>query len=136
MFIESVMPSSHLILCCPLLLLPPIPPNIRVFSSESTLHLLVYGKPLYYSIICVKFLNHFIIHIIYFHPQEGRINLKWQHKFKKLSFFTFCHKGGVIYISEVIDISHRNLHSSLCFIQPNISHDVLCIILWPPHAKS
>ena len=35
--IESVMPSSHLILCCPLLLLPPIPPNIRVFSSESTL---------------------------------------------------------------------------------------------------
>ena len=35
--IESMMPSSHLILCCPLLLLPPIPPNIRVFSSESTL---------------------------------------------------------------------------------------------------
>ena len=35
--IESLMPSSHLILCCPLLLLPPIPPNIRVFSSESTL---------------------------------------------------------------------------------------------------
>ena len=37
MSIESVMPSSHLILCCPLLLLPPIPPSIRVFSSESTL---------------------------------------------------------------------------------------------------
>ena len=35
--IESVMPSSHLILCRPLLLLPPIPPSIRVFSSESTL---------------------------------------------------------------------------------------------------
>ena len=34
--IESVMPSSHLILCCPLLLLPPIPPSIRVFSNEST----------------------------------------------------------------------------------------------------
>ena len=33
------MPSSHLFLCCPLFLLPPIPPNIRVFSSESTLHL-------------------------------------------------------------------------------------------------
>ena len=32
------MPSSHLILCCPLLLLPPIPPSIRVFSNESTLH--------------------------------------------------------------------------------------------------
>ena len=37
--IESVIPSSHLILCCPLLLLPPIPPSIRVFSNESTLHM-------------------------------------------------------------------------------------------------
>ena len=36
MCIELVMPSSHLILCCPLLLLPPIPPSIRVFSNEST----------------------------------------------------------------------------------------------------
>ena len=35
--IKSVMPSSHLILCCPLLLLPPIPPSIRVFSNESAL---------------------------------------------------------------------------------------------------
>ena len=35
--IESVMPSSHLILCHPLLLLPPIPPSITVFSNESTL---------------------------------------------------------------------------------------------------
>ena len=39
MSIESVMPSSHLILCRPLLLLPPIPPSIRVFSNESTLRL-------------------------------------------------------------------------------------------------
>ena len=37
--IKSVMPSSHLILCRPLLLLPPIPPSIRVFSNESTLHI-------------------------------------------------------------------------------------------------
>ena len=37
MSFESVMPSSHLILCHPLLLLPPIPPSIRVFSNESTL---------------------------------------------------------------------------------------------------
>src|SRR5574337_597579 len=37
MAIESVMPSSYLILRCPLLLLPPIPPSIRVFSNESTL---------------------------------------------------------------------------------------------------
>ena len=39
MSIELVMPSSHLILCHPLLLLPPIPPSIRVFSNESTLRM-------------------------------------------------------------------------------------------------
>ena len=38
MFIESVMSSNHLILCRSLLLLPPIPPSIRVFSNESALH--------------------------------------------------------------------------------------------------
>ena len=38
--IESVMPSSHLILCHPFLLLPSIPPSIRVFSDESTLHMM------------------------------------------------------------------------------------------------
>ena len=41
--------------------------------------------------------------------------------------FTFCHKGGVICISEVIDISPGNLDLSLCFFQPSVSHDVLCI---------
>ena len=39
MSIESMMPSSHLILCHPLFLLPPIPPSIRVFSNESTLRM-------------------------------------------------------------------------------------------------
>ena len=39
MSIESVMPTNHLILCHPLLLLPPIPPSTRVFSSESVLHI-------------------------------------------------------------------------------------------------
>ena len=39
MSIKLVMPSSHLILCCPLLLLPPIPPSIRVFSNESTVRM-------------------------------------------------------------------------------------------------
>ena len=39
MSIESVIPTSHRILCRPLLLLPPIPPSIRVFSNESTLHM-------------------------------------------------------------------------------------------------
>ena len=39
MSIESVMPSNHLILCCPLLLLPSVFPRIRVFSSELALHI-------------------------------------------------------------------------------------------------
>ena len=39
MSIESVMPSSHLIFCCSLLLLPPIPPSIRVLSNESSLRI-------------------------------------------------------------------------------------------------
>ena len=44
--IESVMPSSHLILCRPLFLLPPIPPSIRILSNESTLHM---KRPKYWS---------------------------------------------------------------------------------------
>ena len=46
--IESVMPSSHLILCHPLLLLPPIPPSIRVFYNESTLRM---RWPKYYLLL-------------------------------------------------------------------------------------
>ena len=45
-FIESVMPSNHLILCCSLLLLPSIFPSIRVFSNESVLHI---RQPKYWS---------------------------------------------------------------------------------------
>ena len=47
MSIKSVMPSSHLILCCPLLLLPPIPSSVKDFSNESTLHM---RWPKYWSI--------------------------------------------------------------------------------------
>ena len=49
MSIESVMPSNHLIPCRPLLLLPPIPPSIRVFSNESALHI---RWPKYWSFSC------------------------------------------------------------------------------------
>ena len=49
MSIESVMSSNHLILCCPLLLLPSIFPSIRVFSNESALHI---RWPKYWSFSC------------------------------------------------------------------------------------
>ena len=62
MFIESMMPSSHLILCHPLLLLPPIFPSIRVFSNESTLRM---RWPKYWS---------FSFSII---PSKGLISLEW-----------------------------------------------------------
>ena len=51
--IESVMPSSHLILCRPLLLLSPIPPSIRVFCNESTLRM---RWPKYWSFTLASFL--------------------------------------------------------------------------------
>ena len=51
--IKSVMPSSHLIFCHPLLLLPPTPPSIRVFSNESTLHM---RWPNYWSLTLASFL--------------------------------------------------------------------------------
>ena len=54
--IKSVMPSSHLILCHPLLVLPPIPPSIWVFSSESTLHM---RWPKYWSFTWSKHLGDF-----------------------------------------------------------------------------
>ena len=49
--IESVMPSSHLILCRPLHLLPPIPPSIRVFSNESTLHIVYMSTFICFSVL-------------------------------------------------------------------------------------
>ena len=56
--IESVMPSSHLILCRPLLLLPPIPPSIRVLSNESALCM---RWPKYWSLLFLLWLHPFIL---------------------------------------------------------------------------
>ena len=63
--IELVMPPSHLILCRPLFLLPPIPPSIRVFSNESTLHM---RWPKYWS---------FSFSIIPSKEYPGLISLEW-----------------------------------------------------------
>ena len=67
MSIESVMPSSHLILCRRLLLLPPIPPSIRVFSNESALHI---RWPKYWSFS-------FIISLSNEHPGLISFRMDW-----------------------------------------------------------
>ena len=104
MSIESVMPSSHLILCHPILLLPPIPPSIRVFSSESTLRM---RWPKYWSfsfsvspsnehpgLISIKMgcLDHLVV--------QGTLKSLLQHHSSKASIFrhsAFSHR--YIYIS-------------------------------------
>ena len=67
MSIESVMPSNHLILCHRLLLLPPIPPSIRVFSNESALHI---RWPKYWSFS-------FIISLSNEHPGLISFRMDW-----------------------------------------------------------
>ena len=54
---------------------------------------------------------------VLFHPHEEALQF----------LFTFCHQGGIIYVSEVVDISLGNVDSNLRFIQHGISHDVLRI---------
>ena len=62
MSIESVMPSNHLILCHPLLLLPSIFPSIRVFSNESVLHI---RWPKYWSLSFIFSISSSSVHVLY-----------------------------------------------------------------------
>ena len=72
MSIESVMPSNHLILCRPLLLLPSIFPSIRIFSSESTMHKVA-------KVLEVQLQQQFFqwVFIGRFSSNEGLISLIW-----------------------------------------------------------
>ena len=118
--IELVMPSNHLIFCHPLLPAS-IFPSIRVFSNESGLSI---GWPKYWSFsFSISPSNEYLGLISFRIDWFDLLAVEGTFYF----FFAFCHKGDVIFISEVIDISPDNLNSSLCFIQPIISHHVLCI---------
>ena len=90
MSIESVMPSSHLILCRPLLLLPPIPPSIRVFSNESTLHMR-WPKYWSFSFNLSPFNEHpglisFTMDWFYLLAVQGTLKSLLQHHSSKASF--------------------------------------------------
>ena len=95
MFIMSVMPSNHLILCHPLLLLPSIFSDIRLFSNESVLHI---RWPKYWSFsINISPSNEysglFPIRIDWFDPLAVQVTLKsllQHHKSINSSAFTFC----------------------------------------------
>ena len=91
MSIESVMPSNHLNLCCPLLLLPSIFPSIRVFSSESVLHI---RWPKYWSFSFSTSLSNEYSGLITFRmdqldllPVQGTLKSLLQHHSSKASIF-------------------------------------------------
>ena len=91
MMIESVMSSNHLILCHPLLLLPPIPPSIRVFSNESTLRMrwpkywsfMTTGKTIaltrrtFVGKVMSQLLNMLSRLVITFLPRSKRLLISW-----------------------------------------------------------
>ena len=102
MSIESVMPSGHLILCRPLLLLPPIPPSIRVFSNESTLRM---RWPKYwsfsFSIIPSKEHIHIYIYFwFFFIIGNYKILNKFSRLYSKSLLFINFICGGVVLVAK------------------------------------
>ena len=133
MSIESVMPSSHLILCRPLLLLPPIPPSIRVFSNESALRMEYYSA--------IKRMKHWthsthtwwhmdtnqpanardtcsIPGLRRFHMPRGAA--KKGGKKGKTATLQTLHKRSPLWVLEAALPAHRNA------VQEYISHQLLC----------
>ena len=123
--IESVMPSSHLILCHPLLLLPPVPPSIRDFSNESTLNM---RWPKYWSFS-------FSISPSNKHPGLISFRLDWldllvvqrplksliQYHSSKASMFRcsafFTVQLSYLYITKVITFLSRSKHLLISWLQ-------------------
>ena len=108
MSIKSVMPTSHLILCRPLLLLPWIPPSIRVFSNESTLHM---RWPKYWS---------FSLSISPSNEHPGLISLEWT-DWISLQF------KGILRVFSNTTVQKHQFFSTQLSSQSN-SH----IHAWPP----
>ena len=101
MSIKSVMPSNHLILCCPLLLLPSIFPNIRIFSNESALHI---TWPKYWSFSISPYNEHPVL--ISFRMDwlellaiQGTLNSLLQHHNSKASIL-WCSAFFIVQLSH------------------------------------
>ena len=122
-FIELVMPSSHLILCRPLLLLPPIPHSIRVFSNESTLHLR-WPKYWSFSFSIIPFKGHpglisFRMDWLDFLAVQGTLKSLLQHHSSKASilqgsaFLTVQLSHPYMTIGKTIALTRRTLVSKV-----------------------
>ena len=124
MSIESVMPSSHLILCRPLFLLPPIPPSIRVFSNKSIL--CIEQKHFHFSL---TFTHSFILFFFFFWP-NGMWDLssltrnwtpgpqQWNHRF--LTPEQPENSQGVIDIHLIHTCSYQN--TVISFFETSIKY--------------
>ena len=113
MSIESVMPSSHLILCRPLLLLPPIPPSIRVFSNESTL-CVRWPKDWSFSLSISPSIEHpglvsFRMDWLHLLAVQGTLQSVLQHHSSKASVLYKCKMIYCYYISFKMVIFWGNL---------------------------
>ena len=128
--IESVMSSSHLILGCPLLLLPPIPPSIRVFSNESTLRM---RWPKYWSLSSSIIPSKEIPGLISFRMDwldllavQGTLNSLLQHHSSKASilqrsaFFTVQLSHPYMTTGKTIALTRRTLVSKVMSLLLNI----------------
>ena len=125
MSIKSVMPSNHLILCYPLLLLSSIFPSIRVFSNESVLRI---RWPKFWS---------FSFNISPSNERPGLISFRmdWldllavQGTLKSLQHHSS--KASILRRSAffIVQLSHPYMttRKTTCFTQSSVSHDVLCI---------
>ena len=132
MSIESVMPSNHHILCRPLLLLPPIPHSIRVFSNESTLHTR-WPKYWSFSFSIIPFKGHpglisFRMDWLDFLAVQGTLKSLLQHDsskasiFQRLAFFIVQLSHPYITTGKTIALTRRNFVDkvmSLLFNMPS-----------------
>ena len=157
------MPSSHLVLCCPLLLLPPVPPSIRVFSNESTLRM---RWPKYWSFSFSIISSEEIPGLISFRMDwlellgvQGTLKSLLQHHSSKASIlrhsaFTVQLSHPYMTTGKTIALTRRTfvgkamslLLNMLCRLVITFllrSRRLLIswlqspsAVLWPPHAKS
>ena len=140
MSIESVMPSSHLILCRPLLLLPPIPPSIKVFSYKSTLRM---RWPKYwsftFSIIPSKEVPGLISFIMDWLDLLGTLKSLLQHHSSKASilqrsaFFTVQLSHPYMTTGKTIALTRQNLVSKVMSLLLNMLYRL--IITFLPRSK-